>query len=427
MWNWDDSHNPWNKWGKKQCDSKKHGHNHCEDDPFDNCEEDFCDDDDNSCGKKKHEDNYDCSPDCGHYDSELLYKIIKALCILKKEIDKCEDILRNPKFGLKEIKLEVRNIERAVFSPTFGLKEIKSEVSEILDIVSDIDVEIPITLLNDIKFEVSAIESAVFNPTFGLEEIKSEVSTIETIVGGIQDMIDNSTFGLEEIKSEVSTILAIVNDIVVNPVFGISEIKAEVSAIESAVFNPTFGLEEIKFEVSEILSIVTNLNIDIEIPITLLNDIKSEVSAIESAVFSPTFGLEEIKSEVSQILTNQGVSLFLTSGPFLVECEEENLILKALNNTAVPQSVTFVIRGFGVPSPPVITTVLGPIAPCTAEDVVIDLATPGVSPGNLEIRALRSSTDVQVYAVTTSCAGRKITEFKASDFLSVATFCVPVI
>ncbi|GAB6181507.1 hypothetical protein JCM14036_28260 [Desulfotomaculum defluvii] len=428
MWNWDES-NPWSKWGKKQ----HHDKDQCHHDPFDDDEyeqDHYCND-------------FDCGP-----DPELLHKIIKAICILKREIDKCEKILCDPRFGLKEIKREVRNIERGVFSPTFGLPEIKAEVSEILDIVNDLDIEFPITLLNDIKAEVSNIESAVFNPTFGLLEIKSEVSAVETIVGGIQDMLDNGTFGLVEIKSEVSEILAIVTDIVLNPVFGISEIKAEVSTIENAVLSETFGLAEIKSEVSEILSIVSNLNVDIEIPITLLNDIKSEISAIESAIFNPTFGLAEIKaevsaiesavfnatfglleikSEVSQILANQmeSPSLFLTSGPYLRECEEENIVVKALNNTTEPQTVTFVVRplGFAPPLCPPFATVTFDLEPCSSAEEVLDLTE---VPLNVEIRAIRSNMGVLIYAATTTCSGRKVTNFKHSDFVPVPTFCLTV-
>ncbi|MEW6696888.1 MAG: hypothetical protein ACOY35_11755 [Bacillota bacterium] len=339
----DDDYNPWGK--------------------MDKCK-------DNTCGGNDKCDDFDFD-----HDSVLLHKIIKALCILKREIDKCEEILCNPKFGLKEIKREVRNIERAVFSPTFGLEEIKVEVSEILDIVRDL--EIPTFLLADIKSEVSAIESAVFNPTFGLEEIKSEVSMIETIVGGIMDMIDNPTFGLEEIKIEVSDILAIVTDIVLNPVFGISEIKAE-------------------------------------------------VSNIENAVFSPTFGLEEIKAEVSQILANQGVSPFLTTGPFFVDCEEQTLHLKALNNTNVTQSVTFTVRNLMGCPVTMANNIFLTIPACCG--TFVEVALPGIGERNIEVRAQRSSAiGVLVYLATKTalpnCQGSRVNEFKHAEWVPVATFC----
>ena len=296
MWNWGDN-NPWQKGPKQPCD-------HQCDNP---CENDHCQD------------------PCGH-DSMLLMKIIKVLCILKKEIDKCQQLLCNPKFGLKEIKCEVRNIEKAVFNPTFGLEEIKVEVSEILDIVRNIDIEIPITLLNDIKSEISAIESAVFNPTFGLAEIKSEVSHIETIVGGIEDMLEN-----------------------------------------------------------------------------------------------PTFGLVEIKLEVSQILANQGFTNFYTTGPFLVECIEQTVLLKALNNTSTPQTVTFNVRtveeNCDVQE---ITTTLSIGSPCCIVDDIVTI--PGTGRRNVEIRALLSDPRVQVYAVTHDCALNKINEFKYAEWVPVATF-----
>lgn len=176
MWNWDDDDNPWGK-------------------DMDKCK-------DKTCSGDQYDD-FDLD-----HDAVLLHKIIKALCILKRELAKCEEILCNPKFGLKEIKREVRNIERGVF-----------------------------------------------NPTFGLLEIKSEVSMVQTIVGGIMDQLDNPTFGLSEIKAEVSEILAIVSNLVIDcPVALMSDIKSEVSAIESEVFSPTFGLQEIKSEVSQILA-----------------------------------------------------------------------------------------------------------------------------------------------------------------------------
>lgn len=384
----DDDYNPWGK--------------------MDKCKE-------NTCGGNDKYDDFDFDQ-----DSVLLHKIIKALCILKREIDKCEEILCNPKFGLKEIKREVRNIERGVFSPTFGLEEIKVEVSEILDIVRDL--EIPTFLLADIKSEVSAIESAIFNPTFGLEEIKSEVSIIETIVGGIMDMIDNPTFGLEEIKIEVSDILAIVTNLNI-PTFLLADIKSEISAIESAVFSPTFGLEEIKAEVSDILAIVTDIVLN---PVFGISEIKAEVSNIETAVFSVTFGLEEIKAEVSQILANQGVSPFLTTGPFFVDCEEQTLHLKALNNTNVTQSVTFTVRNLmGCPVTAVNNVFLTIPACC---GTFVEVALPGTGERNLEVRAQRSSaTGVLVYLATKTalpnCQGSRVNEFKHAEWVPVATFC----
>ncbi|SHK82235.1 hypothetical protein [Desulforamulus aeronauticus] len=306
MWNWDEI-NPWKP-------GHKHHHEHQCDDFF---EEDHCKDNCKDHCKDCHQ--------CGH-DSELLMKIIKVLCILKKEVGKCEQLLCNPKFGLKEIKCEIKNIENAIFSPTFGLEEIKFEVSEILDIVRDINIEIPITLLNDIKSEVSAIESAVFSPTFGLEEIKSEVSNIETIVAGIEDMLDN-----------------------------------------------------------------------------------------------PTFGLVEIKSEISLILANQGFANLFTTGPFLVECAEQTILLKALNNTASPQTVTFNIRTVG-PNCSVAraSATLSINTPCCILEETVTI--PGTGRRNIEIRAILSDPRMQVYAATQDCAFNKVNEFKSAEWVPVATF-----
>ncbi|RYD02265.1 hypothetical protein N752_25980 [Desulforamulus aquiferis] len=125
----------------------------------------------NPCHKDK------CIP-----DKQFLMKLVKCLCILKRELEQCEKILCNPKFGLKEIKSEVKQIEvnvetilEVIFSPTFGLREIKTEVA--------------------------GIEDAIFSPTFGLQEIKSEVA-------GIEDAVFSPTFGLQEIKTEIIEILA---------------------------------------------------------------------------------------------------------------------------------------------------------------------------------------------------------------------------
>lgn len=119
-----------------------------------------------------------CSPKdhCSPFPIGLLKCFI--LTCIKLKIILC--LLKNKKFGLKEIKKEVAHIEDAVFSPTFGLEEIKSEVSLIETIVGGIMDEItsPTFGLTEIKAEVSHIESAVFSPTFGLEEIKSEVSQL---------------------------------------------------------------------------------------------------------------------------------------------------------------------------------------------------------------------------------------------------------
>lgn len=339
---WDD--NDYNPWGK-----------------VDKCK-------DKTCGGDQYDDfDFD-------QDSVLLHKIIKALCILKRELAKCEEILCNPKFGLKEIKREVRNIERGVFSPTFGLPE-----------------------------------------------IKAEVSTVQTIVGGIMDMIDNPTFGLEEIKAEVSDILAIVSNLNI-PTFLLADIKSEVSAIESAVFSPTFGLEEIKAEVSDILAIVTDIVLN---PVFGISEIKAEVSNIESAVFSVTFGLEEIKSEVSLILANQGMSPFLTTGPFFADCEEQTLHLKALNNTNVTQSVTFTVRNLTCPVTEVNNVFLTIPACC---GTFAEVALPGTGERNIEVRAQCSSaTDVLVYLATKTalpnCQGSRVNEFKHAEWVPVATFC----
>lgn len=319
MHDWDDD-NPW-KPGKNFYNKS----DYYQDDQEYSYDDHFCDD--ASCENKKHPDS-ECQP-----DQELLTKVFKSLCIIKKEIDKCDDLLINPKFGLKEIKREIRNIECAIFSPTFGLEEIKSEVSEILDIVSDINIEIPITLLNDIKSEVSAIESAVFNPTFGLEEIKSEISMIETIVGGIMTEINN-----------------------------------------------------------------------------------------------PTFGLLEIKSEISQILANQGQeSLFLSTGPFLLDCEEQILHLKAVNKTGTPQSVTFFIRDLST-CPPTQAGIFasGLITPCCAVFNEIDIS--GLSRRNIEINVARSNLGVLIYAATLSgnvnCPGRKVNDIKHAEWVPISSICL---
>lgn len=249
-----------------------------------------------------------CSPDTCFHDKEYLIKIIKCLCILKREIKKCEEILCNPKFGLKEIKVEVKNIET----------------------------------------NVEAIVDAIFSPTFGLREIKTEVA-----------------------------------------------------GIEDAIFSPTFGLQEIK----------------------------TEVAGIEDAIFSPTFGLQEIKTEIIEILANQGVTPFLSTGPFCVDCLEQTLHLKVLNYTTTTQSANFIIHN--LTNCPItvgaVTVAIPNISPCCAASLEVPL--PGEGERNLEIRAQLSaaSLGILVYAATKTglpnCQGTKVNEFKHADWAPLTTFC----
>lgn len=313
---WYDGNFPWNKGGSGFPD--KCGPDKC---IPDKCKPDKCFPD--NCFPDK------CFPDKCFPDKQSLLKIIKCLCILKKEFDKCKALLCNPKFGLKEIKKEIRDIEinvetliEVILSPTFGLREIKAEVA--------------------------GIEDAVFSPTFGLQEIKTEVA-----------------------------------------------------GIEDAVFSPTFGLQEIK----------------------------SEVAGIEDAIFSPTFGLQEIKTEIIEILANQGVTPFLSTGPFFVDCLEQTLHLKVLNYTTTAQSVNFVIHNLA--NCPItvgaVTVPIPNIPACCAASVEVPL--PGEGERNLEIRAELSTATLGllVYAATKTglpnCQGTKVNEFKHSEWAPLTTFC----
>ena len=356
-----------------------------------------------------------------HFNDDKWLKCFIFTC-LKLKLILC--LLKNDKFGLREIKREIVLIEKAIFSPTFGLKEIKKELRR--------------------------IECGIFSPTFGLPEIKSEVSNIESIVGDIADEIDSPTFGLQEIKSEVSQILTLVSNLnvivptlllvdiksevsaiesaVFSTTFGLEEIKSEVSAIESAVFSKTFGLSEIKAEVSDILAIVTNLDF------ALFSDIKSEVSAIESAVFSETFGLEEIKSEVStllfefeQFLTAQGPALNLTTGPFLATVGETVAEVKAFNATATFQSVTFEIFEIGTcPISLVDSVAFLDITPCCGSFALLTLNNLLLTDINAIINAEASASfGIFLYAASRATAvGPKVTEFFSADFLPLGTICV---
>lgn len=310
-----------------------------------------------------------------HCHDDKLLKCFIFTC-LKLKLILC--LLKNNKFGLREIKKEIALLEKAIFSPTFGLKEIKREIRR--------------------------IECDIFSPTFGLPEIKSEVSLIETIVAGIADEIDSPTFGLVEIKSEVSEILAIVSNLnVVVPTLLLVDIKSEVSAIESAVFSETFGLEEIKSEVSEIFG----------------------------AVFSPTFGLEEIKSEVSTLLfefeqfaSAQGFSTNLTTGPFIASATEDNAEVKAFNATATFQSVTFEVFDIGTcPISLVNSVAFLDITPCCGASAFFAI-NPLLTETNLILNAQTSSTfGIFLYAATRALLVKQ-TEFFSADFLPLGTICV---
>ncbi|SHG95289.1 hypothetical protein SAMN02745177_00921, partial [Desulforamulus hydrothermalis Lam5 = DSM 18033] len=137
---------------------------------------DFCDESawDNPCPPSKPKFK---PPFKKHCSDDKWLKCFILTC-LKLKLILC--LLKNPRFGLQEIKREIKLIENAVFSPTFGLKEIKKEIRR--------------------------LECGIFNPTFGLPEIKAEVSAIEAAVF-------SETFGLSEIKAEVSDILALVSNL----------------------------------------------------------------------------------------------------------------------------------------------------------------------------------------------------------------------
>lgn len=204
-------------------------------------------------------------------------------------------------------------------------------------------------------------------------------------------------------------------------------LKREITKCEEILCNPHFGLKEIKCEVKGIEKKLECIIKDITSPVFGLSEIKAEVAGIEDAIFSPTYGLSEIKTEIQQILANQGVSQFLTTGPFFADCFEQTLLLKVSNNTAQTQSVTFVIHDLENPTPggTVTVPVVG-ISPCGA--IFLEVPLPGTGERNIEIRAELSTTaGLSVYAATKTglpnCQGSRVNEFKWADWVPLATFC----
>ena len=166
--------------------------------------------------------------ECLDVEPDAKHQILTFACILLKEIEEIEKLLRNRCFGLREIKNEVRFIENEVIlinnsvnNPVFGLNEIKNEV-------------------RFIENEVILINNAVNNPVLGLNEIKNEVRFIENEVILINNAVNNPVFGLNEIKNEIRFIekeVILINNSVNNPVFGLNEIKNEIRLIENQMLN----------------------------------------------------------------------------------------------------------------------------------------------------------------------------------------------
>ncbi|MBO8138472.1 MAG: hypothetical protein H0Z40_10125 [Desulfotomaculum sp.] len=312
-----------------------------------------------------------------HYlDNMFDDKLKPGLPNFKKELDRIEHKLnyilcKKSKYGLYALKHDVIDCVK-------GIKEMLARIEKIDHITINSALK-----LKDIKKEVRNIEKAVCDPKFGLKEIKCEVH-------GIEKKLDDPDFGLQEIKSNVSAILDIVKDLDFSGDL-LKDIKSEVSNI--AVFSDTFGLSEIK----------------------------AEVSAIESAVFSETFGLSEIKAEVSQLLAFRGASTSLTTGPFFKDNNEQSLILKALNDTSIPQSVTFFVYDIDeCPKSLLAAVPFLNITECCAASTEVNI---GSDDRELEVRAQLSTTfGIFLYAATRSGQGQVQQVFKAGEWLPASTF-----
>lgn len=275
-------------------------------------------------------------------------------------------------------------------------------------------------LIEQIKCGIEAVESRLEETGFDAYEFEGMTRNVK---GGV-----NPYAGLAAIKREIDELLLKCDKIqkqirailcaIISPTFGLSEIKAEISAIEAKLDSPTFGLSEIKAEISAIEAKLDSRTFG-------LSEIKAEVSAIEAKLDSPTFGLSEIKAEVSELLAARGLSQNLTTGPFLKTLTENALHLKALNQTATTQSVTFFVHNLT----PCITTFTVVeflnITSCCADftEILTD-----ISPLNMEVRAQLSTTfGIFVYAATGILpllgSLTKVETFHSADWLPLGTVC----
>ncbi|SHE28455.1 hypothetical protein [Desulforamulus putei] len=207
-----------------------------------------------------------------HFNDDKWLKCFIFTC-LKLKLILC--LLKNGKFGLREIKREIELIEKAIFNPTFGLKEIKKEIRR--------------------------IECGIFSPTFGLPEIKSEVSAIESA-------IFSETFGLQEIKSEVSTLLFEFEQFLAaqgpaqNLTTGPFLATAGETVAEVKAFNATATFQSVTFEIFEIgtcpLSLIDSVAFLNITPccgsfalLTLNNLLLTDINVIINAEASASFGI----------------------------------------------------------------------------------------------------------------------------------------
>ncbi len=125
------------------------------------------------------------------------------------------------------------------------------------------------------------------------------------------------------------------------------QIKCEVRKIEDKLDHPDTGLVEIK---REIRSIENKLGFQ-NIPAGILDDILCEIRRIEDKLDHPTTGLVEIKREIRSIENKLGIPVselvrVRTSGPVQRRLDVNSVIVVALNNTDVSQSVTISVFGF---------------------------------------------------------------------------------
>jgi translation elongation factor EF-1beta len=283
-----------------------------------------------------------------------------VVCIILEEIRQIEKILKNPIFGLPEIKNEIRAIENAIQNPASGLNEIKNEIRSIENILNNTIFGLP-----EIKNEIRAIENAIQNPASGLNEIKNEIRNIENVLSNLNITVN--------IPNEI---IGGINDIINNPAFGLNEIKTEIRTIENAIFSPEFGLNEIKNEIRGIENTLANFNFNISFNIAFPNEI---IGGINDIINNETFGLNEIKNEIRFIENAVTPPSALTTGPVMAAVNANRLRVKVLNNTPANQTVT--IRVFNLENCPkcnneLFNSPLGPIPPsCARETGNIDLTT----------------------------------------------------
>jgi len=144
-------------------------------------------------------------------------------------------LLKNPTFGMAEIKREVQNIEGKLDDPFAGLLTIKKEVHKL-----EKKLDSPDHGLEEIKKEIRDIEGKLDDPDSGLAEITRQIQDIRSILADpgsapeiiIQTTLADPASGLDEIKKEIQEMQTTLADPISGS--GLDEIKKEIQDVRNA-------------------------------------------------------------------------------------------------------------------------------------------------------------------------------------------------